>query len=146
MKKAAIVLIAYLLALFLFSLLFSWLGIKNFEVQISTIETLLKPMMIVTIIGGIISLYFTVSHRSFKIFLIAYCCLWALRYPINLAGEKIGEIVILNKHLRFDWFIFRYYDNITHICSPLAFLIFWFIDHFFIKTKATKENIKRKLI
>lgn len=134
MKRAAIVLICYLVSLLVFSLFFSWLGVKEFKPNPSTLKTLQHPMMIVTIIAGLTALRFTVSARSFKIFLLAYIGLWILRIPVNYLIENAANIEWLqNKGYdkMVNHVLFKYYDGVTRICTPLPFIIYWFILYFF---------------
>jgi hypothetical protein len=67
MKKAAKVLTVYLLFLLVFSFILSWLGLKDSFLNVGKIKAF-SPMMLVTIAGGIISLYYTVSLKALKIF------------------------------------------------------------------------------
>jgi len=131
MKRASIVLICYLLSLLVFSLFFSWLGVKEFKPNPSTLKTLQHPMMLVTIITGLIALRFAVTARSFKIFLIVYVCLWLLRIPVNFTNNQIAENLAWYKKYGVNRFTFKYYDSVTRICTPLPFIIYWFIMYFF---------------
>jgi hypothetical protein len=140
MKRAAKVLVIYLLSLLVFSLLFSWLGIKSPYLPMSTLKTVISPMMMVTAIGGIIALKYTVPLKSLKIFLLVYSFLWLFRFCMLYLANYIGEATILNKTFRFDLIIPSYYENVSRIGTPLPFIIFWFINYLFTNHHNTVEG------
>ncbi len=141
MKRAAIVLVCYLVSLLAFSLFFSWLGVREFKPNPSTLKTLQQPMMLVTIIAGLIALRFTVSARSFMVFFIVYTCLWLIRIPVNYVISTAADNMHWLKKYALDWVLFKYYDSVTRICTPLPFVIYWFIIYFFDMVSKTFNKI-----
>jgi hypothetical protein len=131
MKRAANVLVIYLLSLLIFSLIFSWLGIRSTYLPMSELKTVLSPMMAVTVIGGFISLKYTVSPKSLYIFLVVYIFLWIFRFFMLYLANQIGEATIFNRTFRFDLIIPNYYENVSRIGTPLPFILFWFINYLF---------------
>ncbi|MDN3658875.1 hypothetical protein QWZ08_24745 [Ferruginibacter paludis] len=88
-------------------------------------------MMIVTMIGGLIALKYTVSFYSWKLFTLIYTSLWLLRLLLIFLGERIGTVLIWGREFRFNAIIGQYYDNASRIVTPWPFLIFWFINYLF---------------
>jgi len=131
MKRAANVLVIYLLSLLIFSLIFSWLGIRSTYLPMSELKTVLSPMMAVTVIGGFISLKYTVSPKSLYIFLVVYIFLWIFRFFMLYLANQIGEATIFSRTFRFDLIIPNYYENVSRISTPLPFILFWFINYLF---------------
>jgi hypothetical protein len=91
----------------------------------------LDPMMIPTIIGGIIVLKYTVSPYSFKVFLIGYSALWILRIVLMYIAEQIGEATLLGRTYRFDLIIGSYYKTVSRLDTHLPFVLYWFITYLF---------------
>ena len=145
MKKAAKVLIIYLLSLLVCSLLFSWMDIRSAYLPMSEFRTVLSPMMAATVIGGIIALKYTVPPKSLYIFLLVYIFLWILRFCMLYLANYIGEATILNRTFRFDLIIPNYYENVSRIGTPLPFIIFWFINYLF-TSHFTVTNQKDKTL
>lgn len=140
MKKAAIVLTVYLLSLLIFSLIQNYLKENDAFLTDGRIKAL-SPMMLVTIIGGIISLYITLPKSSFKIFIVVYSCLWVVRILMLSLADRIGEVMIFGRPFRFDLIIPNYYENVSRLGTPLPFIIFWFINYlFFTKLSAEKKK------
>lgn len=140
MKKAAIVLTVYLLSLLIFSLIQNYLKENDAFLTDGRIKAL-SPMMLVTIIGGIISLYITLPKSSFKIFIVVYSCLWVVRILMLSLADRIGEVMIFGRPFRFDLIIPSYYENVSRLGTPLPFIIFWFINYlFFTKLSAEKKK------
>jgi len=131
MKRAANVLVIYLLSLLIFSLIFSWLGIRSTYLPMSELKTVVSPMMAVTVIGGFISLKYTVSPKSLYIFLVVYIFLWIFRFFMLYLANQIGEATIFSRTFRFDLIIPNYYENVSRIGTPLPFILFWFINYLF---------------
>jgi hypothetical protein len=129
MKKAVIVLVAYLVLLLIFSLIFSYTGINNSAIEMGATKKLLTPMMGVTVIGGIIALYLTVDKKLLKLFLIIYLFLWLLRIAMLYLSQYIGEVSVFGRAFRFDVIIPNYYENVSRITTPLPFILFWFINY-----------------
>lgn len=135
MKRAAKVLSIYLLFLLVFSFILSWWGLTDSFLNVGKIKAF-SPMMLATIVGGIISLYYTVSPKALKIFLIVYGCLWVIRIGMLYLAERIGIVTIGQRVFHFEIIIPNYYENVSRIGTPLPFIIFWFLNHIFF----TKEN------
>ncbi len=131
MKKAAWVLTLYLFVLIVCSLIFSWLHITNSSIPLIQHKVFITPLMTITIIGGLLSLRYTVSSASFRMFIIAYCCLWILRLSIIYVGNQIGQTTIGNKNYNVDFIISNYYRFVSRLDTPLPFIIFWLINYIF---------------
>lgn len=130
MKKAAKVLTVYLLFLLVFSFILSWMGLTDSFLNVGRIKAF-SPMMLATIVGGIISLYYTVTPKALKIFLIVYGCLWVIRIGMLYLANQIGIVTIGQRVLHFEIIIPNYYENVSRIGTPLPFVIFWFINYLF---------------
>ena len=122
----------YLLSLLVLSLIFSWFGMPSFVWN----KIPINPMMVITVVGGIISLKKTVSIYSFKLFLKIYSGLWILGLVVIYTGNQIGDVFILNRHFKFDQILKYHYENFSRISTPLPFIIFWFINYIFSKQEA----------
>lgn len=131
MKKASRVLICYLIALIVSSLLFSWMGIENWSIPISNNKIFITPTMMVTIAGGFLSLWYTVSANSFRLFMIVYFTLWGVRLLLLFVGNQIGLTFIFNKNYNVDFIIGNYYRFVSRLDTPLPFIIFGLIDQLF---------------
>jgi hypothetical protein len=129
MKKAVIVLVAYLVLLLVFSLIFSYTGIINSALEMGATKKLLTPMMGVTVVGGIVALYLTVDKKLLRLFLIIYLSLWLLRIAMLYLSQHIGEVSVFGRTFRFDVIIPNYYENVSRITTPLPFILFWFINY-----------------
>ena len=130
MKKAAKVLTVYLLFLLVFSFILSWLGLTDSFLNVGRIKAF-SPMMLATIVGGIISLYYTVTPKALKIFLIVYGCLWVIRIGMLYVANQIGIVTIGQQVFHFEIIIPNYYENVSRVGTPLPFVIFWFINYLF---------------
>ena len=130
MKKAAKVLTVYLLFLLVFSFILSWLGLTDSFLNVGRIKAF-SPMMLATIVGGIISLYYTVTPKALKIFLIVYGCLWVIRIGMLYVANQIGIVTIGQRVFHFNIIIPIYYENVSRVGTPLPFVIFWFINYLF---------------
>ena len=130
MKKAAKVLTVYLLFLLVFSFILSWLGLTDSFLNVGRIKVF-SPMMLATIVGGIISLYYTVTPKALKIFLIVYGCLWVIRTGMLYVANQIGIVTIGQRVFHFEIIIPNYYENVSRVGTPLPFVIFWFINYLF---------------
>ena len=136
MKKASKIFMIYLLSLLVLSLTFSWFGMPSFVWN----KIPVNPMMVITVVGGIISLKKTVSFYSFKLFLKIYSGLWILGLVVIYTGNQIGDVFILNRHFKFDQILKYHYENFSRISTPLPFIIFWFINYIFSKQEINTEN------
>ena len=130
MKKAAKVLTVYLLFLLVFSFILSWLGLTDSFLNVGRIKAF-SFMMLATIVGGIISLYYTVTPKALKIFLIVYGCLWVIRIGMLYLANQIGIVTIGQQVFHFEIIIPNYYENVSRVGTPLPFVIFWFINYLF---------------
>ena len=130
MKKAAKVLTVYLLFLLVFSFILSWLNLTDSFLNVGRIKAF-SPMMLATIVGGIVSLYYTVSPKALKIFLIVYGCLWVIRIGMLYLANQIGIVIIGQRVFHFEIIIPNYYENVSRVGTPLPFVIFWFINYLF---------------
>ncbi len=141
MKKAAKVLMVYLLFLLVFSFILSWMGLTDSFLNVGRIKAF-SPMMLATIVGGIVSLYCTVTPKALKIFLIVYCCLWIIRIGMLYLAERIGIVTIGQRIFHFEIIIPNYYENVSRIGTPLPFVIFWFINYLFNNNQKTVTTEK----
>ena len=130
MKKATKVLTVYLLFLLVFSFILSWLNLTDSFLNVGRIKAF-SPMMLATIVGGIVSLYYTVSPKALKIFLIVYGCLWVIRIGMLYLANQIGIVIIGQRVFHFEIIIPNYYENVSRVGTPLPFVIFWFINYLF---------------
>ncbi len=131
MNKAAKVLLVYILALLVCSLILSWFNLNTYYFNFAGQQIALSPIMVPTIIGGIIALRFTIPPASLKIFLIVYFSLWVLRYLVLYIASQLGEVHLFNKVFRFDIIIGSYYKTVSRLETPLPFVIYWFINFLF---------------
>ena len=136
MKKATKVLTVYLLFLLVFSFILSWLNLTDSFLNVGRIKAF-SPMMLATIVGGIVSLYYTVSPKALKIFLIVYGCLWVIRIGMLYLANQIGIVIIGQRVFHFEIIIPNYYENVSRIGTPLPFVIFWFINYLFNSNQKT---------
>ncbi len=143
MKKAAIVLTIYLLSLLIFSLIQNYFKLNDAFLTDGRIKAF-SPMMLATIVGGLISLYITLPKSSFKIFIIVYGCLWVIRLVMLTLATNIGEVEIFNRPFRFDLIIPNYYENVSRLGTPLPFVIFWFINYLFLARPNAIKNTAGK--
>ncbi len=143
MKKAIKVFSIYLLVLLLCSLLFAWLNINSdkLDVQLAVLGGI-QPILIPTIIGGLIALKLTVPPKVFKTFILVYAGLWLLRIILLNIADRIGAVQLFNKTYRFDIIIRTYYQTISRLETPLPFIIFWFIYYFYsiLQNKEVKSS------
>ncbi len=141
MKKAAKVLVIYLLGLLVCSLILKFFNISNFVNTVNDSRTtLLSPMMLLTILGGIISLKLTLSSKEFKVFLIIYASLWILRFLLIYLSDKINVVTIFNQSFHFEIIIPNYYSQVSRLATPLPFVTFWLVNHFFTKIFLQNSN------
>jgi hypothetical protein len=131
MSKAVKVFILYIVFLLVCSLIFNWFNISSDFHNISGSLYRIKPIIIPTIIGGIIALKYTVPPKSLKIFLIIYFALWVVRYLVLFAADNLGEVHVFNRTFRLDLIIANYYKTASRLETPLPFVIFWFIYYFY---------------
>lgn len=106
-------------------------------------QTEFNPIWVPTIIGGMVALRLTVPPRSFKLFVIVYCCLWILRFCLLYFANQIGEITVMHRSYRFDLIIYNYYKNVSRLDTHLPFVMYWFINYLFtivIKQQEKKEE------
>ncbi|MBL0356306.1 MAG: hypothetical protein IPP72_05200 [Chitinophagaceae bacterium] len=144
MSKAAKVLICYYLLLGICSLIFSWLNIHSYFYLYAGQKMELNPILIPTIIGGIIALKLTVPPRSLKVFLIVYIGLWVLRLILMYAANKIGEAYVFNRVYRFDLIVASYYKTVSRLDTHLPFVLFWFINYLFTVVLKPAETDREK--
>jgi len=141
MSKAVKVFILYIVSLLVCSLIFNWFNISSDFHNISGSLYRIKPIIIPTVIGGIIALKYTVPPKSLKIFLIVYFALWIVRYMILFAADNLGEVHLFNRTFRFDLIIANYYKTASRLETPLPFVIFWFIHYFYTRIeKSVGDN------
>ena len=140
MKTASRILIVYLLSLLAFSLLLNWAGIYNFIWNIGMLKIPVNFMTLLTVIGGVIALKYTVSFNSFKVFLKIYGCLWILEYIVIYTGNQIGEVFMLNRIFKFNEILKYHYQNYSRLSTPLPFITFWFINYIFSRPAINKEK------
>jgi hypothetical protein len=133
MSKAVKIFILYIVFLLVCSLIFNWFNISSDFHNISGSVYRIRPIIIPTIVGGIIALKYTVPPKSLKIFLIVYFSLWVIRYIILFTADNLGEIHLFNRTFRFDLIIANYYKTASRLETPLPFVIFWFIYYFYTK-------------
>ncbi len=142
MNRAIKVFGIYLLFLIICSLIFNWLNISSDSYNVGASIYRVRPIMLPTVIGGIIALKYTVPQKQLKIFLIVYFFLWLFRYLILFAADNLGEVHFFNKTFRFDLIISNYYKTASRLETPLPFIIFWFIYYFY--TSFEKSVMKKK--
>jgi hypothetical protein len=141
MRRPIKIYLIYIVALMAFSVLFKKIGVESdLEITLDNRVGLLNPMVLITILGGMLALRLTVSSRSFYYFLAAYLGLWALRYFMLFLGDQIGELKIMGKVYRLKYIIPNYYANVSKLATPFPFILYWLVNYLF----AQKENIKVK--
>ena len=131
MGRATRILMIYIAGLLIFSLFFSWLNLKNFYIPFNNSSLEIRPMMLVTIIGGVLALKLTVSPGALKVFLLIYISLWALRYLLLYIAIHLGQVNIFGKIFHFDIIVPGYYKTVSRLETPLPFVTFWLINHLF---------------
>lgn len=143
MVKPVKVLMFYMGALFICTLIFMWLKIQILYIPFQNDRIEIKTLMFATIIGGIISLKLTVSSRAFKIFLITYTCLWVFRFIIFYIAIHVKEINFFGREFHVNLIVPGYYNTVSRLGTPLPFVIFWLINQVFssgiIKAKPAAE-------
>jgi hypothetical protein len=107
------------------------MGIENWSIPISNNKIFITPTMMVTIAGGFLSLWYTVSANSFRLFMIVYFTLWGVRLLLLFVGNQIGLTFIFNKNYNVDFIIGNYYRFVSRLDTPLPFIIFGLIDQLF---------------
>jgi hypothetical protein len=140
MGKATKISIIYLASLLVFSIIFSALNFYKIFIPFfggNTIE--LRPMMLVTVIGGIVALKLTVSARALKIFLLIYSCLWLIRYLVLYIALHTGEINIFGRIFHLDLIVPGYYRTVSRLETPLPFVTFWLINRLFVQNKKFQD-------
>lgn len=145
MRKAVKVLTGYLFGLLLCSLLLKYYGIENYVNPLNDSRTqLLNPMMIITIAGGIISLWLTLPKKQLYLFLAIYVALWMLRFLVLFLADKIGTVVLMGNSYRLDVIIPNYYSSVSRLATPLPFVVFWLISYYFIGRSNAQEAVKNR--
>jgi hypothetical protein len=89
------------------------------------------------------SLWYTVPKKPFKIFVIVYFSLWALRYIILFTAKNIGQIQAFGKPFHIDLIVSNYYKTASRLETPLPFILFWLIYYCYTimgKPASEKEN------
>lgn len=146
MKKAIKVFTIYILFLLLCSLLLAWLNINSDKLNSQKAVFGIQPILLPTIIGGLIALRLTVPSKVFKTFILVYIGLWVLRIILLTIADCIGAVHLFNKTYRFDSIIKTYYQTVSRLETPLPFIIFWFIYYFYTilqkkESKSTTDNV-----
>lgn len=131
MGRATKILMIYIVCLIILSLFFSWLNFYKILVPFNNDNIEIRPMMVVTIIGGLLALKLTVSPRALKIFIIIYVCLWALRFLLLYVAVHVGEVTFFGKIFHFDLIVPGYYKTVSRLETPLPFVTFWLINQLF---------------
>lgn len=131
MGKPVKVLVFYLGALFICTLVFMWLKIQIIYIPYENDRIEIKSLMIATIIGGIILLKLTVSPGALKIFLLIYASLWAIMFLVLYTAHHIKEINFLGREFHVNLIVPSYYSTVSRLGTPLPFVIFWLINHIF---------------
>jgi hypothetical protein len=134
MKRLFPVLLIYLISLLAVYLVLKGLGIANWNYLIAA-KIPITPFFIAAAIGGIVALKFTVSKPSFRIFLMAYCSLWALRLFILYVGTKASPIHLGHKTYDLPAILTNYFTFVFRLDTPLPFMFFLVIDYLFTSTK-----------
>ena len=138
--KPAKVLLFYYLFLGASSLLFSWLHIHPVQYLYAGKWMEFNPIIIPTIIGGVISLGLTIPRRSFKIFLIVYTFLWVFRFVVLYIANRIGEVYIIHRVYHIDLIVGNYYKTVSRLDTHLPFVIYWFINYIYTSLYANKKG------
>lgn len=138
--KPAKVLLFYYIFLGLSSILFSYVGIgEALNYNYAGKRMKFEPMIVPIIIGGLISLRLTVSARSFKIFIMIYAGLWALRFFLLYFANKIGGTYVFGHYFRIDLIVNNYYKTVSRLDTHLPFVLYWFVNYFFGNKPATDQ-------
>ncbi|MFT3682715.1 MAG: hypothetical protein QM791_20830 [Ferruginibacter sp.] len=145
MAKPTKVLVIYLLSLFLFSLLMTWMKLPVVYTPFKAKYIQVNIIMIATIIGGTIALRLLVTTKALRIFLIIYGCLWLLRFLILFLAYSVKEISFFGKTFQVNQIAPNYYTTISRLGTPLPFIIFWFITYIFSKDQAPKTNVPEEV-
>jgi hypothetical protein len=141
MKRPLKILTAYLLGLLLCSLVFEYLGIINYLNTFDDSKTsLLNPMLLLTVFGGIFVLRLLVSRMAFKAFLLGYSLLWAIRFLLLYVAPKIGTVYLMGKSYRFDIIIPHYFSFVSRLSTPLPFVIYWILYYLFDKSRRNAQS------
>jgi hypothetical protein len=130
----------YLLSIIFFYLILNWLKLLFFSIPIGGYTIEVSSMMLITVIGGIISLSLTISRRALTVFLIIYGLLWLFRTILLSIGSSLGEVKLLGRVFHFDLIIPNYYHTVSKLQTPLPFVIFWFINYLFSTGKKIKQQ------
>jgi len=141
MKTAIKVFTIYLISILIFSLVFSYFHIIKPRSEIYVYESPFTPIMIVTIIGGFLSLRYTMSIIAFKLFAKIYVGLWLLSVFIHFLGNWIGEVYLFQRTFNFKLILSYHYENYTRLKTPMPFIVYWFINYIFSnKNVVDKKN------
>lgn len=138
MNRTIIAVIIYLTVLFLFVLLFEWLGISGYKISLSQNKIVFHPAMITSVLGGILLVGCILSRKSFQTFLLIYTGLWILRFLLLFIGNQIGQVTFGTRHFQADWIIANYCTYIFRLDAPFSFIIFLFVYTVF--SKREKSN------
>jgi hypothetical protein len=130
-KKAFRVLSIYLVALFAFSILFSNIGLKDFELKIINHTWKFSPNLVIVVLGGLVSLYLTIEKKQFKVFVLIYVFLWILKFSLLIIGKYAGVVKFFGKPIDANLYIKLYYETVSRIATPIPFILFWFICYLF---------------
>lgn len=128
MNKAFRVLILYSLVLLACSFVFNYFGINA---DYGGLSYAVNPIIIPTIILGIIALRILIPSKPLKIFLIVYFSIWALRFLLIFLGKEVGILNIFGAKFRIDLIIANYYKTASRLETPLPFIIFGFIYYLY---------------
>lgn len=141
MKRGVKILSFYIIGLLLCSVVLKLFKVENYFNTFDDSRTsLLNPMLLLTVVGGLVSLRMLVSKRAFSAFLIIYSCLWIIRYILLLLAGTIGEMHLLGKSFHFDIIIPNYYSNVSRLGTPLPFVIFWLLHYLFSRQYDTQTS------
>lgn len=131
MKRGIKIFVIYIFSLLFCSVVLGKLHINSDRWTTQNTLFNLQPILIPTMIGGLIALKLTVPSKAFKAFIIIYVALWIFRIVLLTVADKIGETEIAGRVFRFDLIIRNYYKTASRLETPLPFIIFWFIYHFY---------------
>lgn len=137
MHKAFKVLIVYSIILLICSFIFDYLKITS---DYNGLSYSVNPIMIPTIVFGIIALKIIVPSKPLKIFLIVYLSIWALRFLLIFLGKEVGILNIFGAKFRVDLIIANYYKTASRLETPLPFLIFGFIYYFYSRLQKKEDK------
>lgn len=136
MNKAVKILVLYSLVLLVCSFLFTYFGINA---DYGGLSYAVNPIMIPTIVFGIIALKILVPTKALRVFLIVYSAIWAFRFFLIFLGKELGTLNIFGTKLRVDLIIANYYKTASRLETPLPFIIFGFIYFFYSKMKRQQD-------